>query len=124
MAFQDLTGIEDINLCRDVLQRHNWDLETAVQDQLNIKEGRPSVYSVSRPASSDLPVVYNDPSVQQVFIADAPRFPFGWRWGGAFGFITSVFKFLYNTFTSLLEFIRPRYREFVFYNDKFLKHLY
>lgn len=117
-SFQDLTGIEDIALCRDVLQRHNWDLETAVQDQLNIKEGRPSVYSVSRPSSNDLPVVYNDPSLQQVFIAESPRLPFRWRWTGTFGFIASLlFKFVYNTFTSLLEFARnffwnrPRYRK-------------
>jgi len=29
--FQDLTGIEDLSVCRDVLQRHNWNLEVAVQ---------------------------------------------------------------------------------------------
>lgn len=29
--FQDLTGIEDLSICRDVLQRHNWNLEVAVQ---------------------------------------------------------------------------------------------
>jgi len=28
---QDLTGIEDLSVCRDVLQRHNWNLEVAVQ---------------------------------------------------------------------------------------------
>ncbi|XKL66963.1 hypothetical protein PGB90_010383 [Kerria lacca] len=118
LQFQDLTGIEDIALCRDVLQRHNWDLETAVQDQLNIKEGRPSVYSVSRPPSTDLPVVYNDPSVQQVFIADSSGLPFRWRWTGTFGLIASLlFRFVYNTFTSFLEFARsffwnrPRYPE-------------
>lgn len=27
LQFQDLTGIEDINVCRDVLIRHQWDLE-------------------------------------------------------------------------------------------------
>lgn len=29
--FQDLTRIEDLSICRDVLQRHNWNLEVAVQ---------------------------------------------------------------------------------------------
>lgn len=27
IQFQDLTGIEDMSICRDVLQRHQWDLE-------------------------------------------------------------------------------------------------
>lgn len=27
LQFQDLTGIEDISICRDVLHRHQWDLE-------------------------------------------------------------------------------------------------
>lgn len=31
---QDLTGIEDMSICRDVLQRHNWNLEVAVQVQI------------------------------------------------------------------------------------------
>ncbi|KAK7604112.1 hypothetical protein V9T40_004385 [Parthenolecanium corni] len=118
LQFQDLTGIEDIALCRDVLQRHNWDLETAVQDQLNIKEGRPSVYSVSRPASDELPVVHSDPSVQQVFVAESPALPFRWRWTGTVGLIASfLFRFVYNTFASFFEFARsffwnrPRYPE-------------
>ncbi|XP_029048970.1 fas-associated factor 2 [Osmia lignaria lignaria] len=52
LQFQDLTGIEDLSICRDVLQRHNWNLEVAVQEQLNLYEGRPSMYaqdSRSRP---------------------------------------------------------------------------
>lgn len=27
IQFQDLTGIEDMSVCRDVLIRHQWDLE-------------------------------------------------------------------------------------------------
>lgn len=52
LQFQDLTGIEDLSICRDVLQRHNWNLEVAIQEQLNLYEGRPSMYaqdSRSRP---------------------------------------------------------------------------
>lgn len=37
LQFQDLTGIEDMTVCRDVLQRHQWNLEVAVQEQLNIR---------------------------------------------------------------------------------------
>ncbi|KAF5302632.1 hypothetical protein FQR65_LT19088 [Abscondita terminalis] len=38
LQFNDLTGIDDISICRDVLQRHQWNLEVAVQEQLNIRE--------------------------------------------------------------------------------------
>lgn len=27
LQFQDLTGIEDMTVCREVLQRHQWNLE-------------------------------------------------------------------------------------------------
>lgn len=47
LQFQDLTGIEDITVCRDVLIRHQWDLEIAIQEQLNINEGRPTMYAAS-----------------------------------------------------------------------------
>jgi len=30
LQFQDLTGIEDMNVCRDVLIRHQWDLEVCI----------------------------------------------------------------------------------------------
>lgn len=30
LQFQDLTGIEDMSICRDVLQRHQWDLEVCL----------------------------------------------------------------------------------------------
>lgn len=30
LQFQDLTGIEDMSICRDVLQRHQWDLEVTI----------------------------------------------------------------------------------------------
>lgn len=30
LQFQDLTGIEDMSICRDVLQRHQWDLEVII----------------------------------------------------------------------------------------------
>lgn len=29
LQFQDLTGIEDMSVCRDVLIRHQWDLEVS-----------------------------------------------------------------------------------------------
>lgn len=34
LQFQDLTGIEDMNICRDVLMRHQWDLEVKSEMKL------------------------------------------------------------------------------------------
>ncbi|CAH1406174.1 unnamed protein product [Nezara viridula] len=98
LQFQDLTGIENLAVCRDALQRHGWDLEVAVQDQLNISEGRPSLYASEHTA----PTVVNDGIVQHVFYSP----PSGsYRWGGPFGyFVTFVFQFCYNTLTSILKF--------------------
>ncbi|XP_020605014.1 FAS-associated factor 2-like [Orbicella faveolata] len=42
--FQDITGYNDIEECRAVLERHNWDIETAVQDTLNEAEGSEPVF--------------------------------------------------------------------------------
>ncbi|KAJ6649074.1 FAS-associated factor 2-B [Pseudolycoriella hygida] len=68
LQFQDLTGIEDINICRDVLIRHQWDLEVAIQEQLNIREGRPSMYA----ANDRAPQVINDRFLQHIFTNSRP----------------------------------------------------
>jgi len=41
---QDITGYSDAEKCRIVLERHNWDIETAVQDTLNEAEGSQPVF--------------------------------------------------------------------------------
>ncbi|CAH3168286.1 unnamed protein product [Porites lobata] len=42
--FQDITGFHDVEKCRSVLEQHNWDIETAVQDTLNEAEGSQPVF--------------------------------------------------------------------------------
>lgn len=32
--FQEITGIDDLNRCRDILIRNGWDLEVAMQEVL------------------------------------------------------------------------------------------
>jgi FAS-associated factor 2 len=97
---QDLTGIEDISVCRDVLQRHAWDLEVSVQDQLNMREGRPSVFA------SDVrtPAVVNDRSTQRVFFSPPQdNNPHSIR--GLFKYVMSlVLRLCYNTISSVLQF--------------------
>ncbi|XP_014252805.1 FAS-associated factor 2 isoform X1 [Cimex lectularius] len=99
VQFQELTGLDNLSVCRDALHRHGWDLEVAVQDQLNISEGRPSVFATENAAP---PSVVNDGVVQHVFYSPPSD---SYRWGGPFGYIFSfVFQFCYDTITSILKF--------------------
>ncbi|KAG7198715.1 hypothetical protein KM043_001706 [Ampulex compressa] len=101
LQFQDLTGIEDLSVCRDVLQRHNWNLEVAVQEQLNLYEGRPSMYaqdSRSRP-----PQVVDDSSSRIYFnYAGSP--------GGGGGLLSYIFSMCYNLISSVLQLIFAIFR--------------
>lgn len=107
IQFQDLTGIEDLTICRDVLQRHQWNLEVAVHEQLNIREGRPSMFAIeSRPLT-----VFNDHSAQHIFYSP----PSDGSASGLRGIFRSIVNFFmsicYNTVVTLfqigLRFIRP-----------------
>nr|XP_022916877.1 FAS-associated factor 2 [Onthophagus taurus] len=88
LQFQDLTGIEDMSVCRDVLQRHQWNLEVAVQEQLNIREGRPSVYATeARP-----PAVISDHLTQHIFFTP----PTDGSGSGIRGFIRDIVGFFWS----------------------------
>ncbi|KAI8439420.1 hypothetical protein MSG28_013215 [Choristoneura fumiferana] len=112
LQFQDLTGIEDMSICRDVLQRQQWDLEVAIQEQLNIREGRPSVFATEARA----PPVVHDYIAQQVFTDEPPEGPGGVR--GLMRYVVNlVVSMCYSTITSvlnlLLSFIRNDDRRLV-----------
>ncbi|XP_041982396.1 FAS-associated factor 2 [Aricia agestis] len=98
LQFQDLTGIEDMSICRDVLQRHQWDLEVAIQEQLNIREGRPSVFATEARA----PTVVHDHIAQHIFTDEGPDGP-----GGVTGLLRYVVNLVvsmcYNTISSVLN---------------------
>ncbi|XP_071451650.1 FAS-associated factor 2 [Hetaerina americana] len=118
LQFQELSGIDDMSVCREVLQRHSWDLEVAVQDQLNMREGRPSVFFSSRERENPTPVIDAVGSSPNRNIVPVRAFPAGswWRWGeaagetrrrgGITGFITGLFSFVfrlcYGTIASIL----------------------
>lgn len=113
LQFQDLTRIEDLDRCREILDRHNWDLEVAVQDTLNIQEGAPSVYRP--PSSRQLPVVV-DHAEQRFFYSVQSWRPHGLLGWGKFIF-TFPLTFLYNSFISIIKFawslVRPDPRRIV-----------
>lgn len=99
LQFQDLIGIEDINVCQDVLIRYDWNLETAIQEQLNIQEGRPSMYASDRRE----PEVVNDRYLQRVFISHRePERPTSFT--GLIGyFVNYVFSFCYSTLSTIIS---------------------
>lgn len=103
LQFQDLTGIEDISVCRDVLQRHHWNLEVAVQEQLNIREGRPSMYATeARP-----PIVVSDHLMQHIFYTP----PTDGSGSGLRGFLTRIFNWLVSMcYTTIVTFVHIGYR--------------
>lgn len=107
LQFQDLIGIDDIITCRDILTRHQWDLEVAIQEQLNLREGRPSMYASS--IENREPQVINDRYLQRVFVNRDPVPPHGFT--GIIGFIFNyVFSFCYGTLSSILQVIRDLWR--------------
>ncbi|XP_011312283.1 FAS-associated factor 2 [Fopius arisanus] len=101
LQFQDLTGIEDLSICRDVLQRHNWNLEVAVQEQLNLYEGRPSMYAQDSRARP--PAVVDDTNSRIYFS------PAGSSASGG-GFSSFVFSMCYNLVTSILHILFAIFR--------------
>ncbi|XP_076763801.1 fas-associated factor 2 [Xylocopa sonorina] len=101
LQFQDLTGIEDLSICRDVLQRHNWNLEVAVQEQLNLYEGRPSMYaqdSRSRP-----PQVVDD-STSGIY------FHFSGSSSGRGSYLWYIFSLCYERVISILQLLLSIFR--------------
>jgi FAS-associated factor 2 len=38
VQFQDITGIDDLQICRALLESKNWDLEATAREQLNLPQ--------------------------------------------------------------------------------------
>ncbi|XP_012226037.1 FAS-associated factor 2 [Linepithema humile] len=101
LQFQDLTGIEDLSVCRDVLQRHNWNLEVAVQEQLNLYEGRPSMYAQDSRARP--PQVVDETSSRIYF-----SYPGSASGGG--GVVSYFLSMCYNVVSGLLQLLFALFR--------------
>ncbi|WAR17209.1 FAF2B-like protein [Mya arenaria] len=109
IQYQDLTGIEDFERCRATLERHNWDIEIAVQATFNEQEGNPNVYDEPPPPEPRDPPMNLEPSDQRVFTVE-PRAPQGIvQW--SYYIITLPFRFLYTTLLDIIriafQFLRP-----------------
>ncbi|KAL5015363.1 hypothetical protein ScPMuIL_009633 [Solemya velum] len=104
LQFQDLTGIDEINRCREILLRHNWNIETAVQDTFNEREGAPSVFTQTQPEPRQ-PQMNLQPTDQRVFTVTRRRPQGLMEWG--YAIILFPFRFVYST---LLDLLRYTYR--------------
>lgn len=106
--FQELTGIEDINVCRDILIRHHWNLEVAFAERERMNEGVPSFYASNQETRT--PAVLNDRFLQHIFvsnrISNTGSSPSGGA-GGVFGLFGYVVNYLINwCYSTLSSFIQ------------------
>lgn len=107
LQFQELTGIEDINVCRDILIRHQFNLEVAFQERERMNEGVPSMYVSS--VETRAPTVLNDRFLQHIFISNRNNnsgVP-GPGSGGMFGLfsyvVNSLIHWCYSTLSSFVQ---------------------
>jgi len=136
IQFQDLTGIDDMAQCKELLKSNNWDLETAVQhhlvqqdhtddsfhsngglphQQLPHQQLPPPLPPLERRASSTArpvrePPVNVNPIDQRIFSVLPRRNPptgiFGWT-----SFLIFLpFRFFYTTFYDILSFVYRLFR--------------
>lgn len=68
--FQEVTGVDSLERCRELLSAHSWDLEAAVQDALTQREGGTPVYAPPPPPPPP-------PPPQQAVL---PRQQGWWEW--------------------------------------------
>lgn len=104
LQFQELTAIEDINVCRDILIRNNWNLELAFQERERLNEGVPSIYATSQDIRA--PVVINDRFLQHIFVSNIRNNNTNGPSGmfGLFSYVVnSLINWCYTTFSSFIQ---------------------
>ncbi|XP_076457146.1 FAS-associated factor 2-like [Babylonia areolata] len=119
VQFQDLTGIEDMNRCRGILERHSWNIEAAVQDTFNEREGVPQVFAQQNSRNREMerePQVNTHPVNQRVFAVPRRVQPQGLiQWSSYWLFFP--FRFFYSTIFDIFRFffrlLRPDPRRHV-----------
>lgn len=113
LQFQELTAIEDINVCRDILIRNNWNLELAFQERERLNEGVPSIYATSQDIRA--PAVINDRFLQHIFVSNNRNNNGNNNGssGGMFGLFSYVVNSLINwCYTTLSSFIQTLFSVF------------
>merc|ERR1719391_830677 len=130
IQFQDLTGIEDMAQCKELLKDNNWDLEVAVQHHLVQQEHTddsfhsnggplppqlPPVIGGARPSSPPSlrpvrePPVNVNPIDQRIYSVVPRRTPVG-LFGWTSFLILLPFRFFYSAFYDILSFVYRLFR--------------
>ncbi|KAG5675381.1 hypothetical protein PVAND_005289 [Polypedilum vanderplanki] len=113
LQFQELTGIEDINVCRDILIRHHWSLEIAFAEREKLNSGMPSMYASS--TDTRAPAVINDRFLQHIFVSNNRNNNSNNNGGsgGIFGIFSYVVNSLINwCYSTLSTFIQTLFSVF------------
>jgi len=129
IQFQDLTGIDDMAQCKELLKNNNWDLEAAVQHHLvqqehtddsfhsngGLPQQLPPVIPQVRPSSPAPlrqirePPVNVNPIDQRIYSVYPRRNPVG-IFGWTSFFILLPFRFFYSAFYDILSFVYRLFR--------------
>jgi UBA-like domain len=100
LQFQELTGIDDINVCRDILIRHHWNLEIAFSERERMNEG---VLSLVSSYDTRTLAVLNEKFFQQIFISSCNNNSGSGPSGGIFGLFSYVVNSLIHWCNSTLS---------------------
>lgn len=101
LQFQQLTAIEDISVCREILIRNNWNLELAFQEREQLNEGIPSIFASSQDIRA--PAVINDRFLQHIFVRSNRNNVNNGMFGVFSYVVNSLLKWCFTTFTSFIE---------------------
>jgi FAS-associated factor 2 len=106
LQFQELTGIDDINVCRDILIRHHWNLEIAFAENEKLRDGVPSLFASS--PETRAPAVINDRFLQHIFVSNnRNNNNSNGNSGGIFGLfsyvVNSLINWCYSTLSTFVQ---------------------
>ncbi|CAG2112806.1 unnamed protein product [Medioppia subpectinata] len=118
LQFQELTGIEDLDRCKDILQQQNWDLEIAVRLTLDSVDSNANSAANNEPSVRHRHLVANTSRDNGTDNSHANNNTVNnnnnveYRraetrltvWSFIARVISSPFAFIYDTFVSLLQF--------------------
>ncbi|CAE1166269.1 FAF2 [Acanthosepion pharaonis] len=102
--FQDLTMIEDIERCKYILERHSWNIESAVTDTLYERDVANAPLTAARTHSPEprMPSMNLTPRDQHVYVtvSEGPRGVLQWI---SYAFMLP-FRFFFTTFIDIIKF--------------------
>nr|CAG4645023.1 EOG090X0B12 [Leptodora kindtii] len=100
VQFQELSGIEDLNACKEILEQHFWNVESAIHDHLSFDTG-----PITRPIFNSPPVHQNN---QLNGVQNSQNTPGRIPAGSNASFIRRIMTFFFNPFLEEVDGGRPQ----------------